>query len=119
LRRVLGRDAVTRPFFDFKGTTGSGRAFLRTAVAFEDLAVAACKAQAPELRSPRQFASAVSIHSVEARDAAWRYLVGVPPAASAFDEPRSASEVRLAVHSTGFIVKAPRVTGRGSPRFAG
>jgi len=58
-KNVLGRKAVKRPTFDFQGTTEDPRAFLKTAVAFEDLAVAAYKAQAPLIENTG-CASAVS-----------------------------------------------------------
>ena len=86
-KELLGRKAIERPAFNFRGTTESERAFLKTAVAFEDLAVAAYKGQAPRLRSKEVLAAALSIHSVEARHAAWmRYLFGVQPAVDAFDD---------------------------------
>src|SRR5919201_1846547 len=44
IRGVLGRSAVQRPAFDFHGVTENESAFLKTAVAFEDLAAAAYKA---------------------------------------------------------------------------
>jgi hypothetical protein len=69
--KLLGSKAVKRPLFDFRGTTEQQKAFLKTAVAFEDLAVAAYKGQAPKLRSQKVLAAAVGIHSVEARHAAW------------------------------------------------
>jgi hypothetical protein len=119
-RDLLGAAAVRRPTFDFQGVTEKPRAFLRTAVAFEDLAVAAYKAQASRLSSDSALAAAVSIHSVEARHAAWmRYLVGANPAAEAFDQPRSQRDVARIVRSTHFVVSAPATEGRGSPRFTG
>ena len=117
---LLGHDAVKRPTFNFRGTTESERAFLKTAVAFEDLAVAAYKGQAPRLRSKAVLAAAVSIHSVEARHAAWmRYLYGVPPAVAAFDDAAPKQEIVRVVRSTGFIVSRPRTEGRGRPSFIG
>ena len=41
LRNVLGAAAIKSPTFDFHGVTEDQQAFLRTAVAFEDLSVAA------------------------------------------------------------------------------
>ncbi len=108
LRDVLGSKAIKAPFFDFKGTTEDPDAFLRTAVAFEDLAVAAYKGQAPQITSPEVLAAAISIHSVEARHAAWiRYLAGSQPATDAFDKPLSRSAATKIVNDTGFIVVAP------------
>jgi hypothetical protein len=120
LRKVLGRSAVKRPFFNFQGTTEAERAFLKTAVAFEDLAVEAYKGQAPLIDSKEVLAAAISIHSIEARHAAWmRHLFGIVPAEKAFDQPSSRPKVLRVVRSTGFIVSAPTTTGRGDPRFTG
>ena len=119
-RDLLGREAVKRPSFDFQGTTEEQDSFLKTAVAFEDLAVAAYKGQASKLRSSQVLAAAVAIHSVEARHAAWmRYLVGATPAARAFDEPRSKTSVARIVRSTNFVSSAPSTTRRRRPRYTG
>ena len=92
-REVLGSRAVKRPRFDFRGATEDADRFRKTAVAFEDLAVAAYKAQAPLIQSRAYLVPALAIHSVEARHAAWiRRLAGEVPAADAFDEPRSKRE---------------------------
>jgi rubrerythrin len=120
LRKVLGPKAVKKPFFDFRGTTEDPDAFLRTAVAFEDLGTAAYKGQAPLIESPQVLAAAVAIHSVEARHAAWiRYLVGARPAAEAFDEPKDKAEVLDLVASTRFISRRPRMKGSQNPRYTG
>ena len=119
-RNLLGTQAVKRPLFDFQGTTEQQRAFLKTAVAFEDLAVAAYKGQAPKLRSNAVLAAAVGIHSVEARHAAWmRELFGITPAVNAFDRPASRAQITRIVASTKFIVSKPRVTGRDKPSLTG
>jgi rubrerythrin len=120
LRKALGSAAVKRPTFDFRGVTEDETKFLKTAVAFEDLAVAAYKAQAPLIDSKAVLAVAVSIHSVEARHAAWmRRLFGIVPAAAAFDDALSKPKVSRIVASTHFIVPS-RKTGRaGRPRFTG
>jgi Ferritin-like domain len=120
LKGALGRQAVKRPFFNFRGTTEDPDAFIRTAVAFEDLGTAAYKGQAPKIESPQILAAALSIHSVEARHAAWiRFLAGVQPAVDALDEPKSKGETLRLVRSTRFIVAPPRAEGRSSPRFTG
>ena len=120
LRGALGTAAVKRPFFDFRGTTEDEDAFIRTAVAFEDLGVAAYKGQAYRIESRGLLAAAISIHSVEARHAAWiRYLSGAAPATSAFDEPKSMAEVNRLVASTGFVVRQPATRAGRSPRFTG
>jgi hypothetical protein len=120
LRKALGSAAVARPSFDFQDTISDGDAFLRTAVAFEDLATAAYKGQLPVIRSQAYLAAALSIHSVEARHAAWiRYLAGQSPAANAVDLPISRREAERIVASTGFIVAAPPTASRRRPRFTG
>jgi hypothetical protein len=118
LRKVLGSKAVARPQFDFHGATESQNAFVRTAVAFEDLGVSAYKGQAPRITSPAYLSFALSIHAVEARHAAWiRRIAGVLPAQSAFDEPATAAHVLEVVDSTHFIVG--RTEADGMPGFTG
>jgi rubrerythrin len=117
---LLGKQAVKRPKFDFQGVTEKSDAFLKTAVAFEDLAVAAYKGQATRLKSRSALAAAVSIHSVEARHAAWmRYLFGVNPARDAFDQPSNKQEVTKVVNSTNFIATATKTKRKRAPRFTG
>jgi Ferritin-like domain len=117
LRGVLGSKAVKRPHFDFRGATEDAERFRKTAVAFEDLAVAAYKGQAPQIRSRPLLVAALGIHTVEARHAAWiRRLAGVTPAADAFDEPRSRQSTLALVADTHFVMstrsrKKPRYTG--------
>ena len=116
LRTVLGRSAVSRPLFNFKGVTEQQTPFLRTAVAFEDLAVAAYKGQAPRIQAKPLLVAAVSIHSVEARHAAWmRYLFGITPAAQPFDEPLSRPQVETIVAKTRFIASRTKTTRTGRP----
>ena len=121
LRKVLGRAAVARPLFNFKGVTEQQTPFLRTAVAFEDLAVAAYKGQATRIQAKPLLVAAVSIHSVEARHAAWmRYLFGITPAADAFDEALSRPQVESIVAKTRFIASRSRTARSGrSPRLTG
>jgi Ferritin-like domain len=120
LRQVLGKKAVARPFFDFRGVTEDQPAFVRTAVAFEDLAVAAYKGQAHQIESPEVLAAAVGIHSVEARHAAWiRYIAGTSPAAEPFDDAKTMAQTLALVRSTRFVVARPRTTSRRRPRFTG
>jgi rubrerythrin len=117
-REVLGAQAITAPMFDFGGATETPSAFRKTAVAFEDLAVAAYKGQAPRLKSRAFLASALSIHSVEARHAAWiRRLAGVSPVAGAFDEPLSKAKTERIVAATHFI--ASTTSRKRGPRFIG
>jgi hypothetical protein len=120
IKAALGRAAVKRPAFDFHGVTENQSKFLKTAVAFEDLGAAAYKAQAARIKSPALLAAAVSIHSVEARHAAWmRFLAGAVPAASAFDEGKSIPQVRAIVASTRFIAAHPKKTSRRKPKYTG
>jgi hypothetical protein len=121
LRGVLGRAAVARPLFNFKGVTEQQTPFLRTAVAFEDLAVSAYKGQAARIQAKPLLVAAVSIHSVEARHAAWmRYLFGITPAAEPFDEALSRPQVESIVAKTRFITSRARTSRSGrAPRLTG
>jgi hypothetical protein len=117
-RKVLGAKAVKRPRFDFRGATESPERFRRTAVAFEDLAVAAYKGQAPLIQRRAYLVPALAIHTVEARHAAWiRRLAGVTPAPDAFDEPRSKKSTLQIVGATKFQVM--QTESRRKPRFTG
>ena len=119
-RKVLGAAAIKRPAFNFQGVTEDPDAFRRTAVAFEDLAVAAYKYQAPRIRSPAYLQAAIAIHSVEARHAAWiRRLAHVLPAASAFDKPLAPHQVNALVASTHFVSAPPRMTAHQAPKYTG
>jgi len=116
-RDVLGSAAIKRPHFDFGGATESPDAFRRTAVAFEDLAVAAYKGQAPRISSRAYLASALAIHSVEARHAAWiRRLAAKPPVAGPFDEPLTRPAVTRIVDRTHFVMA---MTSTKGPKFTG
>ena len=118
IRAVLGDRAVKRPRFDFRGATESADPFRRTAVAFEDLAVAAYKGQAPLIQRRAFLVPALAIHTVEARHAAWiRRLAGITPAADAFDQPRTKKSTLGIVAATKFEVMKP--SSRRRPRFTG
>jgi hypothetical protein len=117
LRRVLGAKAAPSPFFNFAGATESPDAFRRTAVAFEDLAVAAYKGQAPLIDSKQYLAALLAIHSVEARHAAWiRRLAGKLPAPTAFDQPITRDAALKLVDATHFIMTT---RSQQSPHFTG
>ena len=118
---LLGSAAIKQPQFNFHGVTESPEAFRSTAVAFEDLATAAYKQQAPLIQSKSYLAGALAIHSVEARHAAWiRRLAGFLPAAHAFDDPLSDAKVVQIVNSTQFVtLKAPQTDTEAVPRFTG
>ena len=71
----------------------------------------------PRIVEREYLTSAMAIHSVEARHAAWiRRLAGQPPLTSAFDEPVSRSRTTRIVDRTHFVV---RTTSRRGPRFTG
>ena len=119
-RDLLGKQAVGKPHFDFQGVTERNEPFLKTAVAFEDLAVAAYKGQARLIRSRAVLTSALGIHTVEARHAAWmRYLNGNTPAVAAFDLPRRRRGINRIVAATGFISAEPTSTSERAPRYTG
>jgi hypothetical protein len=120
LRDLLGRDAVKSPTFNFRGVTEDDRLFTETAVAFEDLTAALLKTQATQVDSRRVLAALVSLHTVEARHAAWiRHIAGIVPSADAFDEPTTKPKVVELVDSTNFVTSVPRTRGRGRPRYTG
>lgn len=109
LRKALGSAAVKRPKFDFKGTTENQAKFLATAKVLEDTGVAAYAGQGPLLKTKAIVKAALSIHSVEARHAAWvRDILGGTgknvPAPKAFDAAATKAQILKAVQGTGFIV---------------
>jgi hypothetical protein len=86
LRRALGRAAVRRPRFAFGDTTSDQARFLATAVVLEDTGVSAYAGQATRIKQVPVVKAALSIHSVEARHAAFvRELAGQSFAPRAFD----------------------------------
>jgi hypothetical protein len=119
-RKRLGRKAVKRPRFNFRGTTEGIEPFARTGIALEDLSVAAYKAAALRLESRGLLASALSIHSVEARHAAWmRRAFGVVPVKDAFDRTERQRVVERTLASTGFVTRKPTMAKKREPRFTG
>ena len=103
IRNVLGTKARRAPRFDFGDAVRSPKRFAATAVALEDLGVAAYNAQAPNL-TPSTLAAASRIVSVEARHAAWiRDLTGKNPAPRAIDLPKAAAAVTAALNQTHFV----------------
>ncbi|MBV9336665.1 MAG: ferritin-like domain-containing protein [Solirubrobacterales bacterium] len=118
---LLGSAAIKQPQFNFHGVTENPEAFRSTAVAFEDLATAAYKQQAPLIKSKSYLAGALAIHSVEARHAAWiRRLAGFLPAAHPFDDPLSDAKVVDIVNSTHFVtLRDPQTATEAAPRFTG
>jgi len=121
IRSVLGRAAVGKPTFDFRGVTDSESEFMKTAVAMEDLTVALLNGQVGRIHDAGLRAALYGLITVEARHAAWaRRLVGTQPVATSFDAPKATSEVGRIVARTHFVAKRPRITARGrGPRFTG
>jgi hypothetical protein len=121
LRAALGSAAITAPSFNFHGATDSPSSFRATAVALEDLSVAAYKEQLPKIRSDQYLAAAVAIHSVEARHASWiRRLAGIVPAPDAFDEPSPDPRTVRLVNSTHFVtLHVPKTSTKRAPSFTG
>ena len=120
LRSALGRAAVAKPRFNFRGTTENQARFVATAIVLEDAGAAAYKGQAANIDTPAILAAALSIHSVEARHASWiRDIAGKPPAPAAFDPPATMAQILAAVGRTGFIVGGPSTSAGGNPRFTG
>jgi hypothetical protein len=85
IKQALGSHARREPRFRFGPATRDPARFQSTAVALEDLAVAAYNAQAANL-TREALAGAIKIVSVEGRHAAWiRAIAGEEPAPSAAD----------------------------------
>jgi hypothetical protein len=111
LRELLGRAAVKKPTFDFGNAVTDPAVFAQTAQVLEDTGVAAYAGQGPNIKTRAIVKAALSIHSVEARHAAWiRFLntggAGDPgklPAPKAFDTASGEKTVLAAVTKTGFI----------------
>ena len=109
LKGALGAKAVAKPKFDFKGTTMKQATFLKTAMVLEDTGVSAYAGAAPMIANKKTLAAALSVHSVEARHAAWvRDILGHGsnplPAPAPFDPALTKAQVLKAVTGTGFIV---------------
>lgn len=120
LKDVLGRRAVGKPFFDYRGVTEDPDGFTRTAVAMEDLTVSLLSGQAPRFHSRKLTAAVFSLLTTEARHAAWaRRISGALPVLKAFDEPKTLAQVNAAVRSTRFLASQPLTLSRGAPRFTG
>jgi rubrerythrin len=95
--KQLGGKPTTAPMVDF-GDLSSEKAFLKLAVSFEDLGVAAYNGAAPTIKSKEVLAAAGSIVQVEARHAAAvRLLAEKDPAPQAFDKTADTGEVMKAV----------------------
>jgi hypothetical protein len=113
LKKALGSKAVKKPKFDFGETVTDQGKFQQTAQVLEDTGVSAYAGQGPNLLQRPYVKAALSIHSVEARHAAWIRFInssgGVRvggkniPAPKAFDTALGEKAVLKAVGKTGFI----------------
>jgi rubrerythrin len=113
LRKALGSKAVKGLEFDFGKAVTDVATYRATAQILEDTGVAAYAGQGPNIAQRAVVSAALSIHSVEARHAAWiRFLNGggAPgaktndlPAPRTFDRALSERAVLRAVGATGFI----------------
>lgn len=120
IKNLLGPNVVKSPTFNYGNVTSDEAAFLKTTVAFEDLTAALLKWQAPRLDSRAIVAAAVSLHSVETRHAAWiRHVIGLQPAATAFDKPASQHRMAELIDSTGFIASRPKLAATKKPHYTG
>jgi hypothetical protein len=120
IKQLLGSKAVRSPAFNFRGVTEDERAFIKTAVAFEELTAAILKWQAVRLDSREILAAVVTLHSVETRHAAWiRHIIGVRPVRNAFDRAAPQREMAKLIRSTRFIVSRPKTSKRRRPAFTG
>ncbi|WP_320673215.1 ferritin-like domain-containing protein [Patulibacter defluvii] len=115
LKKGLGKKAVKAPKLDSSAVAGavSKANFGATAAALEDTGVAAYAGQGPNIKTRAYVQAALSIHSVEARHAAWiRYILGggavgaspkAYPAPATFDKARSERATLKIVVATGLL----------------
>jgi hypothetical protein len=101
--------------------TENDDAFVKTAVAFEDLTAALLKWQAPRLDSRSILAAVLTLHSVETRHAAWiRHIVGVLPATTPFDKPAPQHKMAELIAATHFVTSGwATLTAERKPGFTG
>jgi Ferritin-like domain len=103
LRKALGPNARTIPRFAFGEAVSNPKRFAATAIAIEELGVAAYNGQATNLSKPALQAAA-SIVSVNARHAAWiRAIQDKRPANQPTDVAKTRREVLAEVDRTGFV----------------
>jgi hypothetical protein len=103
LHALLDDGTPPRPRTDFGDAVGSPEAFLRTAIALEEAAIAGYIGQAGNLGRER-LGPIARLVSVEARQVAWlRDLAGVSPAPRAADPARKAGDVLDELRSKGWL----------------
>jgi hypothetical protein len=111
IKNLLGSKAVKSPSFDYRGVTEKEDAFIKTAVAFEELTSALLKWQAVRLDSREILAAVATLHSVETRHAAWiRHIIGLRPTIRAFDHPAPQRQMVKLIKSTRFIASSPKTS---------
>jgi rubrerythrin len=109
LKKAIGRSAVKSPTLDGDAVAAliSPANFGPTAALLEDTGVSAYAGQGPNIKQKAVVKLALSIHSVEARHAAWiRYILGGGavgakvssyPAPRAYDKPKTQGQILKAV----------------------
>ena len=108
LTDALGSRAAPPPLFRFGDATTDEAAFIRAAVAFEDLAAATHLHQMPLLASPEHRALLASIHTVDAGHGAWiRLQAGAPPVPAALDDPISGADAAGLLLRGGYVSPRP------------
>jgi len=101
VKSALGAEAGAKPTFDFGQMTKSARAFTRSAIELEDIAVAGYNGQAANL-TKATLVPAAEIVSVEARHAAWvRAIAGEVAAPDPVDKPLTAKQVSAGLQAFG------------------
>ncbi len=113
LKKVIGKKAMKAPEVAFGDAVTDPAKFAATAQVLEDTGVAAYAGQVGNVFQRAVLEAAASIHSVEARHAAWiRFLNGggalgaamdLAPAPLSFDKPLTEKKVLSAVKATGFV----------------
>ncbi|MDO9357103.1 MAG: ferritin-like domain-containing protein, partial [Solirubrobacteraceae bacterium] len=114
LKTVLKSAAVKQPTVNFGAAVTDPTTFAKTAQVLEDTGVSAYAGQVNNVLQKAVLAAAASIHSVEARHAAWIRLLLIEaglapaqdsnyPAPVSFDEPATEKQVLKAVAGTGFV----------------
>lgn len=103
LRGALGASARDIPRFAFGAALSSPKQFAATAIAIEELGVAAYNGQAANISKP-VLQAAARIVSVNARHAAWiRAIQDKEPASQPTDAAMTRREVLAEVDRTGFV----------------
>ena len=87
-----------------QGHHGRHEDFQSTAIVLEDTGVSAYAGAAPMISNKKTLSAALSVHSVEARHAAWiRNIVGMNPAPCRSTRRKTKAQVLKIVTGTGFI----------------